>query len=112
MTLLPPETVSQSSSEIPPLMTVNEIAKVLRVSTRSVWRLLTNGKIVKPIRIGGSIRWRRSDVAEWLAKYGATASPQSSVDFSSKNEVIDREDHGTIQVHELTERVHHANHEE
>ena len=57
-----------SNADIPPLMTVFEVARVLRISTRSVWRLVTSSKLVEPIRIGGSIRWRRADLHDWIAR--------------------------------------------
>ena len=52
---------------VPKLLTVNDVAKLLKLSTRSVWRLVKAKTIVEPIRIGGSIRWRPSDVATWIA---------------------------------------------
>lgn len=41
---------------------VNEVALLLGVSKRSVYRLLDAGKIPKPIKLGGAVRWRRADI--------------------------------------------------
>lgn len=52
----------------PPLISVDELASMLGVSTRTLWRLLSAGKLIKPIKVGGSTRWRRSDVQQWIAQ--------------------------------------------
>ena len=83
---------------VPKLLTVNDVAKLLKLSTRSVWRLVKAKTIVKPIRIGGSIRWRASDVATWLASI-----PQSEKSLEEnllQNQMIDQQDHATIQSRE------------
>ena len=43
------------------------IARMLGISERTVWRLLSAGQIVHPVRIGGSVRWRVTAVEEWIA---------------------------------------------
>ena len=85
-----------SNADIPPLMTVFEVAKVLRISTRSIWRLVTSSKLVEPIRIGGSIRWRRADLQDWISR-GCPPVQSPSPKNLSHNQMIDIDDHGTIQ---------------
>lgn len=48
------------------LMTVEDIAKLLRVSVRTVWRLRRNGSLPRPVKIGGGVRWRMRDVKAWI----------------------------------------------
>lgn len=48
------------------LITISELADLLRISERSVWRLVSSGQMLKPLRIGGSVRWRLADVHRWL----------------------------------------------
>lgn len=48
------------------LIAAEEVAGILDVSTRTVWRLLSTGKLVQPLRIGGSVRWRLDEVQEWI----------------------------------------------
>lgn len=86
---------NSDNSNVPKLLTVNDIAKLLKLSTRSVWRLVKAKTIVEPIRIGGSIRWRPSDVATWIASI--PQSERSLEDNLMQNQVIDRQDHATIQ---------------
>ena len=42
---------------LPELLTIRELAKVLKLSPRSIWRLVKNHQLPAPVRIGGSIRW-------------------------------------------------------
>ncbi len=48
------------------LITVDELGDVLGISVRSVWRLLSAHRIPEPIRLAGSVRWRRSEVQAWV----------------------------------------------
>lgn len=48
------------------LVTVEELATILSVSQRTVWRLLSAGKIPQPIRFGGSARWRLTEINSWI----------------------------------------------
>lgn len=51
----------------PLLITAEEFAELMQVSVRSVWRLRSAGEIPEPVRIGGTIRWRREEVLQWIA---------------------------------------------
>lgn len=42
------------------------LAKMLSLSKRQVFRLNNSGKTPAPVRIGGSVRWRQSDVERWI----------------------------------------------
>lgn len=52
--------------EQPLLISVDQLAMILSISTRSVWRLLSAQKIVEPVRIGGAVRWRFAEVKNWI----------------------------------------------
>jgi excisionase family DNA binding protein len=61
--------VSKESFESAPLMmTADELAETLCISLRQVWRLKAKGDIPKPVNIGRSVRWKRSDILEWIAE--------------------------------------------
>ena len=47
------------------LLTAKDAAKLCRLSKRSWFRLHACGKVPAPIRIGGSLRWRLSDIELW-----------------------------------------------
>lgn len=64
-------------SSLPELLTIRELAKTLKLSPRSIWRLVRNRQLPSPIRIGGSIRWRVADVSSWI---NDAASPQKKPD--------------------------------
>ncbi len=44
------------------LLRARDLAAVLNMGESSVWRHVKNGDIPKPIKIGGSTRWRRADI--------------------------------------------------
>ncbi len=49
------------------LWTAKDVAVALSVSVRHVWKLLSSGKLPKPVRLAGSVRWRRHELEEWMA---------------------------------------------
>lgn len=54
-------------SDMPVMLTVNDLATLLRVSVRTVWRLRSAGTLPKPVEIGGSVRWDPEIIRTWMA---------------------------------------------
>lgn len=52
----------------PILISAEELAKLIQVSERTLWRLLSAGKVPQPVRIGRNTRWRYAEVREWIEK--------------------------------------------
>ncbi len=52
--------------QLPEFLTVEQFAKLLQVSKRTVWRLQSAGQVPQPIQIGGGVRWRMEDVKNWI----------------------------------------------
>jgi predicted DNA-binding transcriptional regulator AlpA len=52
------------------LLTAKALGQMLSLSKRQIFRLSSCGKLPAPLRIGGSVRWAESTIAEWL-KAGA-----------------------------------------
>lgn len=50
------------SENVSQLMTVKDVAVTLNMGRATVWRLVKNGQLPKPIKIGNSTRWRRADI--------------------------------------------------
>lgn len=48
------------------LLNVKELAERLGVSTRQCWKLLSSGRLPAPVRLGRSVRWRESDIADFV----------------------------------------------
>lgn len=48
------------------LLTAKELGVRLSLSRRQIFRLNSCGKLPKPLRIGGSVRWAESTIAKWL----------------------------------------------
>ena len=49
------------------LLTVRQVARLLQVSPRQVWRLARTGALPPPLKIGGATRWRAADIERALA---------------------------------------------
>ncbi len=47
-------------------MSARQLSQMLGISLRQVWRLNSAGKLPKPIRLGGSVRWNRAEVQQWF----------------------------------------------
>ena len=48
------------------MLRVDEVAEMLSVSERSVWRLRSRGQLPASVRLGSSIRWRRAEILAWV----------------------------------------------
>jgi prophage regulatory protein len=49
------------------MLTVQQVAKLLGISSRSVYRLSDAGRMPRPLRLGGSVRWDRTVIESWIA---------------------------------------------
>ena len=52
----------------PELLSIGEVARLLTVSTRSVWRMRRERRMPSPIKLRGSVRWRLDDLRQWMAE--------------------------------------------
>ncbi len=55
-----------STQTDPLVLSAEQLAKLLDISERTLWRLLSSGKLLKPVRFGGNTRWRYAEVMKWL----------------------------------------------
>ena len=44
----------------------HHLASLLGLSLRTIRRLDYAGKLPRPVRIGGAVRWRVGEIVEWL----------------------------------------------
>ena len=54
-----------------PTLDVQEIARLLGCTERTIWRHEGKGLIPEARRIGGVVRWDRAEIEEWLAAQGS-----------------------------------------
>lgn len=55
-----------STTREPLLITAAELADMMRISLRSLWRMRNSGHLPQPIRLGGVVRWRTNEVEAWI----------------------------------------------
>lgn len=61
------------------LLTTEEVARLLRVSTRTLEKLIKSGTAPPHFRIGRQRRWSKHEVADWLAgRATAAATPPAT----------------------------------
>jgi prophage regulatory protein len=48
------------------LLTAKAVGEMLSLSKRQIFRLNSCGKLPKPLRIGGSVRWANSTIRSWI----------------------------------------------
>lgn len=63
--------------DMEPLLTIRDLATLLRVHPRTIRRLCQAGRLPQPIKLGGSHRWRIEDIDRTLGSGYANASARS-----------------------------------
>ena len=59
---------SQTSPTKETLLTAQAVGAKLSLSKRAVFRMRSAGLICSPVKVGaGAIRWRQSDIEQWIA---------------------------------------------
>ncbi len=48
------------------LINATQFAKLLSISERTLYRLKSSNRLPMSINLGGSVRWRRTDVNRWI----------------------------------------------
>ncbi len=48
------------------LVDVRRVASLLNCSPRTVYRLSDGGRMPRPVKLGGLVRWRRDEIASWI----------------------------------------------
>lgn len=51
----------------PVVVTARQLAIMLQVSKRTLFRMRSAGRLPAPLRVGGVVRWRLADVRNWIA---------------------------------------------
>lgn len=52
----------------PVMLTINGVAAMLACSSRTVYRLVDAGRIPRPVRLGGMLRWVREPFEQWVGQ--------------------------------------------
>ena len=51
----------------PALLAAGDLASLLSISVRTLWRLDASGKIPAAVKVGSQKRWRHDEILAWLA---------------------------------------------
>ncbi len=61
------------------LVDVNDVAQMLGVSARTVWRLAEVGQLPRPLHVGRAARWRTIDVLDFVDELRERAAHQDQI---------------------------------
>ena len=50
------------------LVSATELAELLSISERSLYRLKSTNQLPEPIKLGGCVRWRLTEIQKWIAQ--------------------------------------------
>ena len=50
------------------LLSADDVSELLKISKRTLWRLLSRGDVPKPLRFGGNVRWTQEMLDDWVSK--------------------------------------------
>lgn len=56
------------NSTLSPMLTAKDVARILNVSVRTVWRLKSAGRLPPSIGLGRSVRWCASEFMRWMER--------------------------------------------
>ena len=48
------------------LLNVGEVAGMLNICARSVYRMADGGKMPRPVKLGSRVLWRRRELQNWI----------------------------------------------
>ncbi len=54
--------------EMPALLNVQNVARMLDCSARTVYRLTDSGRMPRPVKLGAMVRWPREVVEAWIGE--------------------------------------------
>jgi predicted DNA-binding transcriptional regulator AlpA len=57
---------SERQEPCEPMLTVEDLERLLKVTRRTIARLCLTGRLPRPVKVGGRNRWRTSDLREYL----------------------------------------------
>lgn len=58
--------MSRFEDSVQVFITAKQFAVMLQVSKRTLCRLRSTGKIPRPMRLGGIVRWKLDDIVQWM----------------------------------------------
>jgi excisionase family DNA binding protein len=58
--------MGEPDSDLPLLISAGQLAGMLNVTRRALWRLRSSGRLPRPVTLGRSVRWNRDEIRGWV----------------------------------------------
>ena len=55
-----------ATNDLPKLLTLKQLSEILNIGMRTIARMRSDGRIPKPLKIGGNVRWSAETILTWL----------------------------------------------
>jgi predicted DNA-binding transcriptional regulator AlpA len=78
------EIKSTLPTALEPLLTIEDLERILRVHRRTISRMCKRGEFPQPMRIGIGMRWRVEDVADVLQRHRDQPSGQVDAEVPAR----------------------------
>jgi predicted DNA-binding transcriptional regulator AlpA len=73
---LPPDDIDELLDPLPPTLTREEIAALLRITVRTLTEWCERGRFPRPLRLTGHVhRWPKASLRRWLLNTARKAVP-------------------------------------
>ena len=59
--------MNHGKEHLPQFLTARDIARLLKCSVRTVYRLTDSGRMPRPVKLGAMVRWPREVIESWVA---------------------------------------------
>lgn len=59
---------ANTGGDVPRMLTVQDVAAIIKCSARTVYRLADSGRMPPPSRLGALARWNAAVIATWIAQ--------------------------------------------
>jgi predicted DNA-binding transcriptional regulator AlpA len=79
-------TMNNTPAIVAELLPLAQAAKLCGLGERTFWRYAHNGTAPAPVKIGGSSRYRRSDLLEWISAGCPRCDSQNSQSVEATDE--------------------------
>jgi excisionase family DNA binding protein len=64
------------------LLSVSSLSQETQYHPRTLYRMSDTGKLPRPVRIGGMLRWYESEIRQWSGETVGEATPNGGILFS------------------------------
>jgi excisionase family DNA binding protein len=74
---MPSVDMHDESIKEPLLLRARDVAQLIQVSLRTLWRMRSAGQLPAPVTLGGGVRWRYEEIKQWITGLPVTSGSKT-----------------------------------